>query len=131
MFLEPTLYDQLSARRFGRVVFAVVMALALYLQSYAIQTHIHGLNQPHTSSAAQEQKVASTTNSGKHQLPTKDDSDNCQLCHSLYAGQYLTPSLAAYLQPTLAVSIIVFLAGFNPHYDAASHSWHGRGPPQI
>ena len=109
----------------ARLMLIVFAALALFLQSYAAQTHFH--QQP--ASAVSAQHVAAQT--GKHHQPVSDDSDSCPLCHSFYSGQYVTPSLAAWFLPILAVSIIDVTTGVSPHYDTVSHSWRGRGPPSI
>jgi hypothetical protein len=116
--------QQLSWRPFGRLVLIAFAALALFLQSYAAQTHIH-----ERSAAAVTAFVQGDT--GKHHQPLSDDSDNCPLCHSFYSGQYVAPSLAAWFLPILAVSIIDVTTGVSPHYDTVSHSWRGRGPPHI
>ena len=113
-------------RPFGRLVLIVFAALALFLQSYAAQTHFH---ERAAVSAQAVSQAASPT--GKHHAPANDDSDNCPLCHSFYSGQYVAPSLASWFLPLLAVSIIDTATGASPHYDTVSHNWRGRGPPHI
>ena len=112
----------LSWRPLGRLLLIVCAALALFLQSYAVQSHFH--ERPAAS-------VQSVSQSGKHHQPASNDSDNCPLCHSFYSGQYVAPSLASWFLPLLAVSVIDAAAGVSPHYDTVSHSWRGRGPPHI
>ena len=112
-----------SWRPIGRLLLIVFAALALFVQSYAVQSHFHELSRGAVASVRAAQQT------GKHHQPLSDDSDNCPLCHSLYSGQYVTPSLAAWFLPTLAVSIIEATSGASPHYDTVSHSWRGRGPP--
>ena len=114
--------ERLSWQPAGRLLLIVFAALALFLQSYATQTHFH--QQSGTSIQASGQ-------TGKHHQPASDDTDNCPLCHSFYSGQYVAPSLAAWFLPILSVSIIDATSGVSPHYDAVSHSWRGRGPPHI
>ncbi|HVW74556.1 MAG TPA: DUF2946 family protein [Rhizomicrobium sp.] len=111
-----------SWRPLGRLVLIVCATLALFLQSYAVQTHFHARSMVSMQAASQ---------TGKHHAPAGDDSDNCPLCHSFYSGQYVAPSLASWFLPLLAVSIIDTATGASPHYDAVSHSWRGRGPPRI
>jgi len=105
-------------RPLGRLLLIVCAALALFLQSYAVQTHFH----------EQAQTISQT---GQHHAPLTNDADNCPLCHSFYSGQYVAPSLASWYLPLLSVSIIDTVTGVSPHYDAVSHSWRGRGPPHI
>jgi hypothetical protein len=113
----------LSWQPFGRLLLIVFAALALFVQSYAVQSHFHELSRGATLSVQAAQQT------GKHHQPASNDSDSCPLCHSLYSGQYVAPSLAAWFLPTLAVSIIEATSAVSPHYDTVSHSWRGRGPP--
>ncbi|HEY2009359.1 MAG TPA: hypothetical protein VGH23_10245 [Rhizomicrobium sp.] len=117
-------WQPVSRPALARLLLIVFAALALFLQAYAAQTHFH-----QQASAVSAQQVAAQT--GKHHQPVSDDSDSCPLCHSFYSGQYVTPSLAAWFLPILAVSIIDVTTGVSPHYDTVSHSWRGRGPPSI
>ena len=110
----------------SRLLLIVCAALALFLQSYAVQTHFH--ERPAASVQAFNQSGNQT---GNHHAPVTDDSDNCPLCHSFYSGQYVAPSLASWFLPLLAVSVIDTATGVSPHYDTVSHSWRGRVPPRI
>ena len=116
--------EQLCWRPTGRLLLILFAALALFLQSYAVQTHFH-------QQSGTALSVQAATQSGKHHQPASDDADNCPLCHSFYSGQYVAPSLAAWFLPILAVSVIDVTTGVSPHYDTVSHSWRGRGPPHI
>jgi Protein of unknown function (DUF2946) len=116
--------EQLSWQPTGRLLLILFAALALFLQSYAVQTHFH-------QQSGTALSVQAATQSGKHHQPASDDADNCPLCHSFYSGQYVAPSLAAWFLPILAISVIDVTTGVSPHYDTVSHSWRGRGPPHI
>ena len=116
--------QQLSWQPTGRLLLILFAALALFLQSYAVQTHFH-------QQSGTAQSVQTATQSGKHHQPASDDADNCPLCHSFYSGQYVAPSLAAWFLPILAISVIDVTTGVSPHYDTVSHSWRGRGPPHL
>jgi len=109
----------------GRLFLIVFAALALFLQSYAVQSHFHELS-GHAAAAVQIAQQA-----GKHHQPVSNDSDSCPLCHSLYSGQYIAPSLASWFMVILTVSIIASSSAVSPHYDTVSHSWRGRGPPHV
>jgi hypothetical protein len=122
--MQGTAYGEwYSWRPAGRLLLIVFATLALFLQSYAVQTHFHALSGKAVAS------VQAAQHTGKHHQPADTDTDTCPLCHSLYSGQYVAPSLAAWFLPTLAVSIIAATSGVSPHYDTVSHSWRGRGPP--
>jgi hypothetical protein len=118
------IHQHYSWRPLGRLLLIVCAALALFLQSYAVQTHFH-------EQASVQAVNKSISQTGKHHAPATDDSDNCPLCHSFYSGQYVAPSLASWFLPLLAVSVIDTATGVSPHYDTVSHSWRGRGPPHI
>jgi hypothetical protein len=123
MYLGMAIRQRLSWQPVGRLLLIVFAALALFVQSYAVQSHFH----VQSGSAALSVQAAQQT--GKHHQPVSNDTDSCPLCHSLYSGQYVAPSLAAWFPPTLAVSIIEATSVASPHYDTVSHSWRGRGPP--
>jgi hypothetical protein len=105
------------------------MLLAFLLQSYATQTHIHF--QADTSVTAKTAVAQTAPAHGKKNSPTDDNPDNCPLCQLLYGGQYVAPSALIFFVPMFAVSVIEAVQGVMPHYDAASHSWHGRAPPHV
>ena len=101
------------------------MLLALVVQGYATQTHIHKQNVSTVSAAFK------ASGSPRHDnFPVNDDPANCPVCQQiLHAGQFVAP---AWLLPFLliaAVSTIEITTAALPHYDAVSHSWRGRGPP--
>jgi hypothetical protein len=121
----------LGLRSSNRVLLIAFTVLTLVLQSYATQTHFHKASEFRSVSFLHAQKLQDLPHGQKNRLPSTSDSDNCPLCQSLYNGQYVTPSLATYFLPKLAVSIIDATSIVSPHYDAVSHSWRGRGPPQI
>lgn len=122
--------DKASLCPTARLLLSVFAAIALFLQSYVTQAHFHELYRPAAMSIAHTHGTTTALPAGKqHHLPSPNDPDICPLCHSLYNGQYITPSLAAYFLAMLSVSIIATRSGMSPHYDAVSHSWHGRGPP--
>lgn len=122
-----TFKERLSWQPLGRLFLILFATLALFLQSYATQTHFHQLSAGTAATAS----IQASAQTGKHHPPTDDDSNNCPLCHSFYSGQYVAPNLAAWFLPTLAISIIDVTSGVIPHYDTVSHSWRGRGPPHI
>ena len=123
MHQDTIFQERFSWQPLGRLFLIVIAALALCLQSYAVQSHFHDLSGGATASVQAAQQT------GKHHQPVSNDTDSCPLCHSLYSGQYVAPNLAAWFLPTLAVSIIAATSGVSPHYDTVSHSWRGRGPP--
>jgi hypothetical protein len=131
MRLERSNRSYLGVRFPSRLLLIAFTVLTLVLQSYATQTHFHTSSEFRGVSVQHTQTMQVLRHGQKNRLPSTDDTDNCPLCQSLYNGQYVTPSLATYFLPILAVSIIDATSSVSPHYDAVSHSWRGRGPPHI
>ena len=108
------------------------MLFAFALQSYAVQTHIHEqLNLPvHGKSSTVDGADAQKADGQKPGAPAKDAPDDCPLCQLLYGGQYVAPDALVFFLPLVAVRSIETELAALPHYDAVSHSWRGRAPPQ-
>jgi hypothetical protein len=103
------------------------MVLAFFIQSYASQTHIH-LEADGITLA----KIAPVTKlDEKKGAPTRQSPDNCPLCQFLYGGQHVPPAALIFFLPSVAVSVIAPVLALLAHYDAVSHSWRGRAPPQA
>ena len=105
-----------------RFVVASIL-LALVLQGYVTQTHLHGLF---------PESVASQTSQapGHDKYPLNDDPARCPVCQQIVHGsQFVAP---AWLTPFLlirAISTVEIADIALPHFNAVSHSWRGRGPP--
>jgi hypothetical protein len=110
-----------------RLVFVAAMLLAFFFQSYATQTHIHiepdGLTLAKIQGGSHDAK--------KSGAPAQDNPNDCPLCQLLYGGQYVAPTALIFFLPMVAVSVIEAVQAVLPHYDAASHNWLGRAPPQV
>ncbi|HWA70230.1 MAG TPA: hypothetical protein VG821_10420 [Rhizomicrobium sp.] len=103
----------------------LAIALAFFLQGFAIQTHIHGAGAPAPA------KTVSYRAPGPTPLKGQDTNDQCRLCHELlYSGSFITPSALAVPAGhafILAVYSAIALAAPAP---AASFAWQGRAPPR-
>jgi hypothetical protein len=108
------------------VALAALMVLAFLFQSYVSQTHIH--LEADGITLAKVQLV--TKLDSKKGAPTQQTPDNCPLCQFYYVGQHVPPAALIFFLPTVSVSVIEAVLAVLPHYDAASHSWRGRAPPQ-
>lgn len=105
---------------------AVFALLSFFLQSLAVQTHIH------------EQLLPTATKIGAHQgtsapAPAKnqDPMDQCRLCQELvHAGTFVTPSVAT--APALLTFIAaIFVALLSaPDRSTTAFAWHSRAPPR-
>jgi hypothetical protein len=102
-----------------------LVLLAFFLQSLAIQTHVH----PNFAPTAV--KAVALGETGPAPIKTQDPLDQCRLCQEMvHAGSFFTPSVVA-----LAVSLSFTAATFAvlrapPHNSATAFSWQSRAPPR-
>jgi hypothetical protein len=119
---------------------AVFGLLAVALQSFVVQTHIH-VQQPAFRTQAvslitlDASSIAAEFASGQSGIPVDNypvnrDPANCPLCKELtHSGQYVSSaSVLATLPFPVTVNFIVFRE-IAPSLFAASHTWRGRAPP--
>jgi hypothetical protein len=115
--------------------------LAVALQSFVVQTHIH-VQQPAyrtqavslitlaAASIVGADLAAGQTGAPVDNYPVNRDPANCPLCKELtHSGQYVSSaSVLATLPFPVTVNVIVFRE-IAPSLFAASHTWRGRAPP--
>jgi hypothetical protein len=115
--------------------------LALALQTFVVQTHVHD---PYAStptkpisfitliaaSAGLTDVSLGHTDGPGGQYPTNGDSTTCPWCKELArSGQYVaSASVLATLPFPVTLNVIVFRE-IAPSLFAASHTWRGRAPP--
>jgi hypothetical protein len=118
--------------------------LALAVQSFIVQTHVHapGAVAPRTaisesSGAATFVAVALADDPAPAPVPGKpripiDEDQNCPLCQQFHgAGQFFAPSAALFALPSFAnVRIVPLDIAALPQHQP-SHNWRGRAPPQA
>jgi hypothetical protein len=108
-----------------RMFFVGLMVLALAIQGYTVQTHIHKQGFASASIA-----INVGGSSGHDKIPVNDDPANCPTCQQiLHAGQFVAPAWLVPFLLVVAVSTIEITTAVLPHYDTVSHSWRSRGPP--
>jgi hypothetical protein len=114
----------------ARLAITFFVLLAFTLQTYVMQTHIHGTagfgvtvtKLAFDKSAAQEQRP------GK--LPPANDPANCPICQEiLHTGFYVAPSAAALLLPSVVASVAPIVIDIVKIVEVCSHSWKSRAPP--
>ena len=108
-----------------RRLLVAFLLLALVVQGYATQTHIHKQN---SSTVSADLKAGG---SPKHDnFPVNDDPANCPICQQIiHAGQFLAPAWLVPFLLFLAISKIEIATLAIPRFDAVSYSWRSRGPP--
>lgn len=117
---------QPAARRSTARQYVTLFALlAFFLQSFAVQSHIHPLDKPASVAAAVNNIPA----------PVKKidpvDLGSCRLCQELiHAGAFVAPSAfavpASQSAATIAFAALPLLAGML----APAFGWQSRAPPQ-
>jgi hypothetical protein len=107
-----------------RVFFAGLMVLALVVQGYTLQSHIHR----ELGSTNVTLNTGGAT--GHDEIPANDDPARCPTCQQiLHAGQFVAPDWLLPFLVIASVSTVEITAAALPHYDTVSHSWRSRGPP--
>lgn len=104
---------------------AIFALLAFFLQSLAVQTHIHPALSPVVAKTAVQQVPAPAP------LKSQDPVDQCRLCQELvHAGAFVAPTMVAVLvAPSLAAA--VFAAPPSPSSrPATAFAWQSRAPPR-
>ena len=122
---------------------AVVCFLALAVQSFIVQTHIHipqgGGAAIQTVSIATvaahigakpSVPAADKTATPRDKYPINEDPSNCPLCQEIaHSGQYVASAAVIALLPVaVSVNFIVFDEAL-PSFLAVSHIWQTRAPP--
>jgi hypothetical protein len=112
----------------NRRLLAVAALLAFFLQSLAVQSHIH----PANTNFGMAGTVVAAAPSMPGPLTNSDlDRGNCRLCREMvHAGAYITP--VAVLLPAILVFVLE-APGFELVKRAApapAFTWQSRGPPR-
>ena len=126
-----------------QVLLVFLALLALAVQSFVVQTHIH-IPQVHgraqtvslitlaaTAVADKAPVTADASTPAPHdKYPINEDPSNCPLCQEVaHSGQYVTSAAALAALPfSVTVNFVVFNEAL-PSFLAASHIWQGRAPP--
>jgi len=119
--LGYALARQASPRKW---VTALVL-LAFFLQSLAIQTHVH------QSFAPAAVKAAALGETGPAPLKTQDPLDQCRLCQELvHAGSFFTPTIVSFAANLTFVAAIFADLRASPDSAATAFSWQSRAPPR-
>ena len=111
-----------------RLAVTLVALLAFVLQTFVVQTHIHGVAQVAAAPLGVEQSAGHGTQPDK--FPPGDDPANCPICQELlHAGSFVTPTAAALLVSTVATTIAIVFVELAAVTQTYPHGWSSRGPP--
>lgn len=112
----------------ARLAFVYLTLAAFGFQSYVAQTHIHLTG---GEASALSKQVAGHKRSPEN-LPNTNDPANCPICQEvLHAGQFVMPSAAALLRPSLPVSIARIAIAIPAPLRAPLRGWESRAPPAF
>jgi hypothetical protein len=116
---------QLAARRpTARQYVTLFALLAFFLQSFAVQSHIHPLDKPATVAAAADNIPAP--------VKTIDPVDlgSCRLCQELvHAGAFVAPSTFAVPVSQSAAAIVFAALPLLAGMLTPAFAWQSRAPP--
>ena len=115
--------------------------LALAIQAFVVQTHVH----LHTDQLAfgragnvqvatfESQARSLRSSEGKSRpIPADDDRDHCALCQALAViGNALAPDAPSLAMPAEISFVIVLPLDDSFHVATLSHDWLSRGPPRT
>jgi hypothetical protein len=116
--------------------------LALAIQGFVVQTHIH-IAAEVSARASQAQAVAAdeaafpSAAAVQKQLPAdrypvKEDPANCPLCQEFHGhGQFVMPMAALFALPVTENFTPVVSRHAAPAIFTPSHHWRGRAPPSV
>ncbi|MGD9980491.1 MAG: hypothetical protein AB7H66_10355 [Hyphomonadaceae bacterium] len=107
-----------------RPAFALLALLAVFLQTFVVQTHVHGApfatGYQHLIATDDEPRIEAL---GEHQV-------SCALCQALAtSGSATLPSGHAVLAAERATEAAIIALALAPRFH--SHSWQSRAPPQT
>jgi hypothetical protein len=111
-----------------RLLIVLLTLLAFGLQSYITQTHIHLVPDSFASAAG----IVNGKQPQPDRFPANGDPANCPICQEiLHTGQFITPSAAVLLLPSIAVSIVAIVTDIPAAAQGTSHTWRSRAPPRA
>jgi hypothetical protein len=121
-----------------QVLLVLLGFLALAVQSFVVQTHIHipqGAGKAQSVSLitlAADAVVHAAPAAPTDKYPINEDPSNCPLCQEIvHSGQFVqSAAILATLPFSVTVHFIVFDEAL-PSFFAVSHLWHGRAPPIV
>ena len=122
---------------------ALLALLALFIQGFVVQTHIHIRQNTGLAQSVSVATFAKSLMSGaivrtgdnsasaeRDKYPINEDPSNCPLCQEIaHSGPFVqSAAVLATVPASLSVHFILFSEAL-PSFFAVSHNWLGRAPP--
>ena len=124
---RPKARAKTALRGLASRALVLLTLVAFTLQGFLTQTHIHQIASGGTAAVDLFDGVPAKGD----KAPAKNTDQNCPLCQQFAsAGNFVTPSAAAVLAPTLSVSVIQLVVLPTAQRIAITHIWRGRAPPR-
>ena len=134
----------MHAPSMARVVMGLLALLAVALQSFVVQTHIHmpqgggSIQTVSIATIARHVAAIAAASADSHaaaprdKYPINEDPSNCPLCQEIaHSGQFVQSAAALAAVPaSVSVHYIIFDEAL-PSFFAVSHNWRGRAPPRA
>lgn|SRR5262245_16171071 len=113
-----------------RPVIAFLAILAIVLQSFIVQTHIHNPQPAAAFSSLAKSSDGGASGTTDSKFPISDDTANCRLCQELaYAGRFVAPSSTLLIVPTIVAWLLIVFLHSATIPSARSYVWRSRAPP--
>jgi hypothetical protein len=109
----------------ARMAFVFTAMLAVFLQAFAVQTHIHAFAAP---SAYEQAATSASPHDGAH-ASVADHQTICVICQALAANGSATLTDSAQLAALTASSNETAALAIRLAPRALTHSWQSRAPP--
>ncbi len=133
MLMARTARLPLTASRLGarfhvaRLALIFVTLFAFTLQTFVVQTHIHG-----SASASAVIGKSAAHDRQPDKLPLGNDPANCSICQELlHAGAYVAPTAAAWQPVITATFVDAVVLEIRTLARTHSHGWKSRAPPRA
>ena len=139
---EPTRAAVAHAPSWAKVAMGLIALLAVALQSFVVQTHIHmrqgsgGIQTMSIVTAARhiatvapvaEDSQAATP---RDKYPINEDPSNCPLCQEIaHSGPFVHSAVVLVALPSSVAAPFILFSEALPSFFAVSHNWRGRAPP--
>jgi len=130
------------APSWAKVAMGLLALLAVALQSFVVQTHIHmvqgsgGIQTMSIVTAARHiaavaaVPVASQAATPRDKYPINEDPSNCPLCQEIaHSGPFVQSAAPLLALPSSVAAHFILFSEALPSFFAVSHSWQGRAPP--
>jgi hypothetical protein len=129
---RSSIADENAGKRSWRLLATRLALFAILIQAFVVQTHVHFDANWTALAHWGDIATAAPEISDPADLTQGADPDRCLICHEQLAGGRTIVLDAIHLAPPgTAIFMGLYAEALSATYGIVSHSWHGRGPPQV